>query len=90
MPEPVAEYQPIPGRRWRLDYAWPRERVGLEIDGGLFAGGRHGGARSVARDLEKRNTLTAARWHVIHVAPSQLWQETTWQWLGALLMREDR
>lgn len=98
LPEPVAEYRPIPGRRYRIDFAWPRDMtepqfavhaiiggVGLEIDGGMFTGGRHGGAPSAIRDLTKRNELTARGWLIIHVPPSQLWRAQTWEWLRTLL-----
>ena len=88
--QPIPEYPCIPGRKHRLDYAWPDHRVGLEIDGGMFTGGRHGGSPSAVRDVWKRNELTVRGWRGIHVAPSQLWKAQTWTWLRALLTQEGK
>lgn len=35
-PEPVAEYRFAPPRRFRLDFAWVPQRVGVELQGGTF------------------------------------------------------
>ena len=48
------------GRRYRLDFAWPQERVAVECDGLGFHG-----AEKFRSDRERRATLTAAGWRVI-------------------------
>ena len=71
-PEPVSEYRFHPVRRWRLDYAWPDERVAVELQGGVWTGGRHvrgGGYRS---DCEKLNALQSAGWRVYYVTAGML------------------
>lgn len=86
LPPPEYEYgRAIPLRRHRIDCAWVDKRVGLEIDGSITTGGRHGGTPSALRDLWKRNTLTSLGWLVIHVAPHQLFAQDTWMWLRTLL-----
>ena len=78
LPAPAREYRFAPRvdgkpvRRWRFDCAWPDQLVALEIDGGVFAGGRHGGQRSVVRDLEKRAVAACLGWRVVPVTPSQV------------------
>ena len=67
---PVADGKPV--RRWRFDCAWPDRLLALEIDGGLFGGGRHGGQRSVVRDVEKRAVAACLGWRIVPVTPSQV------------------
>jgi len=38
----VREYQAIPGRKFRFDFAFLRERLLVEINGGTYNGGAHG------------------------------------------------
>ena len=80
LPAPVTEYKFHPDRKWRLDLAWPAQRVGLEVDGGQWAaaGGRH------ARDSDraKVNALAAAGWRVLHVSPQMF--DDPWPWIEAL------
>lgn len=37
MTDPIREYPFEPGRRWRLDYAWPEARLAVEVEGGQYA-----------------------------------------------------
>ena len=37
----VREYQAIPGRKFRFDFAFLRERLLVEINGGTFTRGGH-------------------------------------------------
>ena len=60
-----------PVRRWRFDVAIPERMLAVEIDGGVFAGGRHGGAPSAGRDVEKRQAAAAMGWRVIPMTPHQ-------------------
>jgi|TARA_Y100000310_G_scaffold98201_1_gene95908 very-short-patch-repair endonuclease len=78
LPTPEQEYRFAPEvdgkpvRRWRADLAWPDRQLAVEIDGGMFFGGRHGGARSVVKDLEKRNAYALLGWQTLHVTPTQV------------------
>ncbi len=53
LPIPVAEYRFHPTRKWRMDWAWPDQRVALEIDGGVWVRGAHGRGTGIVRDQEK-------------------------------------
>lgn len=72
-PAPWAEYRFTTARRYRFDYAWPAERVAVEVDGGQWQpyGGRH--ARDA--DREKHNLATAEGWRVLHFSTQQLLDE---------------
>ena len=40
-PEPELEYRFHPFRKWRFDFAWPEQKVAVEMEGGVFIGGAH-------------------------------------------------
>ena len=69
---PTAEYPFHPTRKWRLDFAWVNERVGLEVDGGIWTRGRHNRGAGWHKDAEKRRELAALGWVLIPVTPEQL------------------
>jgi len=85
LPEPVSEYVFHPTRRWRLDFAWPDVRLGLEIQGGLFVHGRHTRGAALRREHEKLNELAVAGWRVVFVVPEQLTQAATYTLLRRAL-----
>ena len=65
LPPPEREYRFDAKRRWRLDFAWPEQRMAVEIDGGMWVRGAHTRGRRIAQDHEKRNWLTLAGWRVL-------------------------
>ena len=88
LPAPVREHRFHPVRRWRFDYAWPGEKVALEVDGGVWTGGRHTRGAGFIKDMEKLNAATVAGWRVVRVVPSKLCSSATVGMLEALLMPE--
>ncbi len=77
LPRPVPEYRFHDTRKWRFDYAFPAERVALEIEGGAFVGGRHTRGAGFVKDLEKYSHAAALGWRIVRVTPSQLCTEQT-------------
>ena len=74
-PAPVREYQFTPERKFRFDYAWPEQRVAVEVDGGVWHGGRHTRGAGIVRDLTKMNLATLKGWRVLRFTPDQLLNE---------------
>jgi very-short-patch-repair endonuclease len=72
LPEPVPEFRFAPPRRWRIDWAWPDQRVGLEVDGGVWVGGRHTRGAGWLQDTEKLNAAAALGWRMLRCTPQQL------------------
>lgn len=66
-----AEWPFHPTRKWRFDYAFPEYKVAVEIDGGLWTGGRHSGGTGQKRDLEKLNAAAQMGWLVLHYTPAE-------------------
>jgi len=61
----VREYQAIPGRRFRFDFCWVKERLAVEIQGGTYSRGAHVRPLGVRRDYEKGNLAVKHGWRVL-------------------------
>jgi hypothetical protein len=66
--DPVCEFRFCPSRKWQMDFAWPERKIALEVNGGLWSGGRHTRG-SVLKDYEKLNAAHARGWRVFQCAP---------------------
>jgi very-short-patch-repair endonuclease len=64
----VTEYRFAHPRRWRFDIAIPNERIAIELEGGVFTGGRHTRGTGYLNDMEKYNAATALGWRVLRFA----------------------
>lgn len=72
MPAPELEHRFHPVRKFRLDYAWPDQRVGLEVDGGVWVGGAHGRGTGILRDQLKTNLAASLGWRILRTTPKDL------------------
>lgn len=61
----VREFQFAPPRRWRFDFAMPERKIAIEVDGGVYSGGRHTTGKGFEADLEKLNRATTLGWRVL-------------------------
>lgn len=77
LPDPVPEYtfdaRPHPlKRKWRADYAWPLHKIIVEINGGVWAHGRHTRGAGYLADREKSNAAQIQGWRYLEYSPAQL------------------
>ena len=56
----------FPGRRFRFDYAHLSAKAAIELDGGVFVGGRHSRGMGQVKDAEKGRLAAYSGWNVIH------------------------
>lgn len=56
LPVPEREYHFSDTRRWRLDFAYPERKIGIEVQGGIYSRGAHSRGSGLERDYEKINT----------------------------------
>jgi len=61
------EYKFHPTRKWRFDFAWPLEKFAVEIEGGVWSGGRHTRGKGFIEDCIKYNEAVMLGWRVIRV-----------------------
>jgi hypothetical protein len=66
------EFHFHPTRKWRIDFAWPRHRLAVEIDGGIWIGGGHNRGKTFANDAEKHNALTVLGWRLLRYTTRDL------------------
>jgi very-short-patch-repair endonuclease len=66
LPEPQREFRFHPVRKWPFDFAWPAYKVAVEMDGGIFIGGKaHASGPGIHADHAKRNTAAEMGWRVL-------------------------
>jgi very-short-patch-repair endonuclease len=61
------QYRFHPKRRWVFDFAWPEQRLAVEIEGGIFVRGRHVSPRGFVADCEKYNEAAVLGWTVLRI-----------------------
>jgi len=72
LPAPEAEHRFHSARKWRLDWAWPEQKIALEQEGGIWIQGRHSRGAGMVKDFEKYNTAAAMGWRVLKATPAQI------------------
>ena len=72
LPLPEAEYKFCPERRWRFDYAFIKQKIAVEQEGGVWAFGRHTRGSGFIKDLEKYNKAVLLGWRVLRYTPDQM------------------
>jgi hypothetical protein len=75
LPRPEAEYKFCDSRRWKFDYAWQATvfyPVALEVEGGVYRGGRHTSIRGFKSDMEKYNHAAKDGWRVFRCLPEDI------------------
>jgi hypothetical protein len=74
--EPVAELRFAPPRKWAFDWAWPEANggkgVALEVEGGVWTGGRHTRGAGFLKDVEKYNRAALMGWKVLRCTPKDI------------------
>jgi very-short-patch-repair endonuclease len=66
------EYRFHPVRRWRIDFAWPDKMLAVEVEGGVYSGGRHTRGAGFEADCIKYNTLAETGWTLFRYTPSMI------------------
>lgn len=72
LPEPVREHRFHKVRRWRFDFAYPAHMLAIEVEGGVWSGGRHTRGAGFTSDCEKYNTALMEGWRVYRCTPQMV------------------
>jgi len=72
VPVPVPEFKFHPTRKWRIDWCWPDQRIGLEVDGGIWHAGRHTRGAGWLKDTEKLNAAAVLGFRMLRATPQQM------------------
>jgi|SRR3990167_1642717 len=72
LPEPEQEYRFDKERKWRFDFAWPKKKIAVEIEGGTWSRGRHNRPGGYAADCEKYNAGVVMGWRIFRYTRDML------------------
>lgn len=97
LPNPASEHvfaKGTHGRMWKFDWAWgdpdTSGGVALEIEGGVYSGGRHVRGKGYENDMEKYSTAATLGWRLVRTTPAKLYSEETLAMLTKLLVSSTR
>lgn len=71
-PDACVELKFHPVRKWRADFAIPSQMLLIEIDGGIWSGGRHTRGGGFIGDMEKLNAAAVLGYRVLRFQPSEV------------------
>ena len=72
LPEPEREHRFAPPRRWRFDLCWKAVKLAVEVEGGVWTGGRHVRGKGAIGDMDKYNTATLNGWKVLRFSAEHI------------------
>ncbi len=67
----VGEFKFHPVRKWRADLCHPEKKVIIEINGGVWIGGRHTSGSGFVKDMEKLNAAAILGYRILQYTPQQ-------------------
>jgi very-short-patch-repair endonuclease len=87
LPQPVREFV---FHRWRFDFAWPKLKIAVEVDGGTWVGGEHVRGRGYQRDCRKNNAAQIEGWAVLRADREMVFEEDFFLTVKAMISRRVR
>lgn len=70
--DPQPEHRFHSSRKWRFDFAFLPQLVALEVEGGVWTGGRHTRGSGFMKDVEKYNSAAELGWRILRCVPNDL------------------
>ncbi len=88
LPIPVPEHRFHPTRKWRFDYAWVKQKLALEVDGGIYVNGGHSRGAARESDYTKDANAIILGWRVLRVSTGQLKDGLAILWVSQIFAAE--
>ena len=79
---PAREYHFHPTRRFRFDFAWPKERVAVEVQG---MGPGHCGLLGMTKDYARHMEAMLLNWQVVYLTSTLLKKDDSYNNIAKLL-----
>lgn len=85
----VQEFRPFADTRHRFDFAWPHQdpRVCVEVEGGVYSGGRHTRGAGFTADAAKYNRAATQGWYVLRVTAEHIKSGQALAWIQQMVQR---
>jgi very-short-patch-repair endonuclease len=71
-PKLEAEFKFCESRRWRADFCHLASKTLIELEGGVWSGGRHGTGKGFTADCEKYNEAAFLGYRVLRLTGDQI------------------
>lgn len=68
----VREFKFHPKRKWRADFHLIGKKILVEVEGGIWSGGRHTRGKGYIGDMEKYNSATVMGYQVLRFSTEQV------------------
>ena len=68
----VKEYKFCKERKWLIDYYLPELNAAIEVEGGVWSGGRHVNPKGFLNDMDKYNAITMAKIDLLRIDTDRL------------------
>ena len=88
LPKPETELKFHPARRFRFDISWPKYMLAVEVDGGVWTGGRHSRGKGMVADMTKKNLAVLMGWRVLSVTNTHIMSGEALRWIEEALGME--
>jgi hypothetical protein len=85
LPRPIPEFRFARPRKWAFDFAFPEQKVAVEVEGGIWTRGRHTRGAGYLADMEKYNRANHLGWRLYRTTPDGLTTQATLDALRELL-----
>jgi very-short-patch-repair endonuclease len=73
---PQREFQFDPKRKWRADFCFVPQKLIVEIEGGVWTGGRHTTGKGMTADIAKYNRATLMGYRILRYTPEMVMMGT--------------
>jgi very-short-patch-repair endonuclease len=70
---PKREYRFHPVRKWKCDFAFIKQKLLVEVEGGIFTGGRHVTGTGYVKDLIKYNQAAILGWTILRYSSKDVY-----------------
>jgi very-short-patch-repair endonuclease len=84
---PAREFQFHPERKWKIDFAFVEQKLGVKIDGGSRSHGRHNRADGFEADCIKLNAAVALGWRILRYTTEMVTRGAVAEQVATIIFR---
>jgi very-short-patch-repair endonuclease len=66
------QYSYVPGRKFKADFAFPLQKLIVEVDGGVYSRRAHGSIGGIIADMKRSNFAAMNGWRLMRFRPDEI------------------